>query len=92
MRPTFASCAKALQLPLSSKRANKDFYKGTRTGNILKMKRVAYIDGKGNPQFDRQGRQRTWTKRLNNKTVIDESRLDSFVVPPGLSDVKVSVG
>lgn len=89
MRPTLGNLSKALRLPLNSKKANKDFYKGTRTGNILRMKRVAYIDGEGKPQFDQHGRQKTWTKRRG--ITIDESRLDSYVVPPGLADTPVSI-
>ncbi|CAO1633178.1 unnamed protein product [Sympodiomycopsis kandeliae] len=88
MRPTQSLFSKALRIPLNSKKANKDYYKGTRTGNILKMKRIAYIDGQGNPQLDSSGRVKTWTKRIRNGNgvQIDESRLDSYVVPPGLAD------
>ncbi|WFC98943.1 hypothetical protein MYAM1_001676 [Malassezia yamatoensis] len=78
--------SKASRLPLNSKRANKDFYKGTRTGNIMQRKRIALADRAGNQLKDGLGRGRTWNLRTHR---IDESRTISFVVPPGLNDTKL---
>ncbi|WFD36654.1 hypothetical protein MCUN1_003541 [Malassezia cuniculi] len=87
LRPSAPLLSKASRMPLNSKKANKDFYKGTRTGNILRRKRIALADSRGNQHFDELGRPRTWNLRTHR---IDESRIPSFVVPPGLADTKVS--
>lgn len=46
------------------------------------------MNGDGTPQLDDHGRQKTWTQRKGIK--IDESRLNSYVVPPGLAETHVS--
>lgn len=87
MRPTLAAASKAMRLPLHSKRANKDFYKGTRTGNIMVRKRIAVANRfSGEPLEDDLGRVRSWNLKTNR---IDESRVASYVVPPGLHDARV---
>ncbi|KAK0549117.1 hypothetical protein OC846_001003 [Tilletia horrida] len=86
MRSTLELFSKALRLPLTSKRGNKDFYKGTRTGNIMKRKRIALTDRNGKAILDAEGRQKTW----NLKTAeLDESRIPCFVVPPGLAETQL---
>ena len=88
MRPTLALFSKASRLPLTSKRGNKDFYKGTRTGNIMRRKRIAQADRfTGRQMYDDLGRPSTWTMKTN---LIDESRVTSYIVPPGLAESKVS--
>lgn len=87
MFPSSIRQAKALRLPLNSKKANKDFYKGTGTGNILRRKRIASIDKFGNRLKDEHGRPREWTLMQKH---MDERRLPSYVVPPGLADTTVS--
>ncbi len=37
-KPTQVTFSKASRLPLNSKKANRDFFKGTRTGNIMRRK------------------------------------------------------
>lgn len=86
LRPSAPLLSKASRLPLNSKRANKDFYKGTRTGNIMRRKRIALADSQGNQHYDELGRPRTWNLRTHR---IDEARMPSFVVPPGLADTKL---
>ena len=86
LRPSAPLLSKASRLPLNSKRANKDFYKGTRAGNILRRKRIALADSQGNQHYDELGRPRTWNLRTHR---IDEARMPSFVVPPGLADTKL---
>ncbi|KAL4403033.1 hypothetical protein ACI68E_000815 [Malassezia pachydermatis] len=85
-RATQAAFSKASRLPLNSKKANKDFYKGTRAGNVLLRKRIALADRQGNQLYDAQGRPRTWNLRTHR---LDEGRMVSFVVPPGLADTKL---
>lgn len=86
LRPSAPLLSKASRLPLNSKRAGKDFYKGTGTGNILRRKRIALADSQGNQHYDELGRPRTWNLRTHR---IDEARMPSFVVPPGLADTKL---
>lgn len=88
MRPTLNLLSKASRLPLNSKKANKDFYKGTGTGNILVRKRIAVANRRsGEPILDEYGRVKTWNLKVNR---LDESRITSYVVPPGLYDTDVS--
>ena len=86
LRPSAPLLSKASRLPLNSKRAGKDFYKGTGTGNILRRKRIALADSQGNQHYDELGRPRTWNLRTHR---IDEARMVSFVVPPGLADTRL---
>ena len=86
LRPSAPLLSKASRMPLNSKKANKDFYKGTRTGNILRRKRIALADSRGNQHYDDFGRPLSWNLRTHR---IDEARMPSFVVPPGLEDTKV---
>lgn len=89
MRPTLSLFSKASRLPLTSKRGNKDFYKGTRTGNIMRRQRIAQADRFTGRQFyDEFGRPNTWTMMTRE---IDESKVTSYIVPPGLAETKVSV-
>ena len=85
-RASQPTLSKASRLPLNSKKANKDFYKGTRAANVLMRKRIALADPKGNQLYDDKGRARTWNLRTHR---LDESRMTSFVVPPGLADTKL---
>ncbi|EDP44058.1 hypothetical protein MGL_1455 [Malassezia globosa CBS 7966] len=85
-RATQTTLSKASRLPLNSKKANKDFYKGTRAANVLMRKRIALSDPKGNQLFDEQGRPRTWNLRTHR---LDEMRMVSYVVPPGLADTQL---
>ncbi|SNX82726.1 uncharacterized protein MEPE_01432 [Melanopsichium pennsylvanicum] len=85
-KPTQVACSKASRLPLNSKKANRDFYKGTRTGNIMRRKRIATADPRGNQLYDKNGNQRYWHLKTNQ---IDESRVPNFVVPPGLAETKL---
>lgn len=85
-KPTQVACSKASRLPLNSKKANRDFYKGTRTGNIMRRKRIATADPQGNQLYDKNGDERYW--HLKTKR-IDEARLPNYVVPPGLAQTKV---
>ena len=85
-KPTQVACSKASRLPLNSKKANRDFYKGTRTGNIMRRKRIATADPRGNQLYDKDGNQRYW--HLKTKQ-IDEARVPAYVVPPGLAQTKV---
>ncbi|CAO1615219.1 unnamed protein product [Parajaminaea phylloscopi] len=88
MRPSTTWLSKALRLPLNSKRGNADFYKGTRTGNILRRRRLPLMGHQGTRvQTDQNGREKVWTVRTHR---IDESKIPSFVVPPGLADTRVS--
>ncbi|KDN36357.1 hypothetical protein K437DRAFT_241230 [Tilletiaria anomala UBC 951] len=88
MLPTAVTLSKASRLPLTSKQANKNFYKGTRTGNVLLRKRIALVTRTTGAQlYDAQGHERTWNKRVGGR--LDESRMVSFVVPPGLADTKL---
>ncbi|PWN49073.1 hypothetical protein IE53DRAFT_388726 [Violaceomyces palustris] len=82
-KPTQALFSKASRLPLNSKKGNKDFYKGTRTGNIMMRKRIATSDRTGKQLYDKNGREMSWTKMTNR---IDESRVPSYIVPPGLAE------
>ncbi|PWN95874.1 hypothetical protein FA09DRAFT_321993 [Tilletiopsis washingtonensis] len=82
-RPTLALLSKASRLPLSSKKGNKDFYKGTRTPNVLLRKRIALADKHGMQLYDEFGRPATWNKRTHR---IDEARVPAYIVPPGLAD------
>lgn len=86
-KPTQVACSKASRLPLTSKKANRDFYKGTRTGNIMRRKRIATADPRGNQLYDKNANQRYW--HLKTKQ-IDEARIPAYVVPPGLAQTKVS--
>ncbi|CAD6955304.1 unnamed protein product [Tilletia controversa] len=86
MRSTLALFSKALRLPLTSKRANKDFYKGTRTGNIMRRKRIALTDRTGKQLHDADGRVRHWNLKTEQ---LDESRIPCFVVPPGLAETQL---
>lgn len=86
-KPTQVACSKASRLPLTSKKANRDFYKGTRTGNIMRRKRIATADPRGRQLLDEDGNERYWHLKTNR---IDEARVPSFVVPPGLAETKVS--
>ncbi|KAK0519151.1 hypothetical protein OC835_007627 [Tilletia horrida] len=86
MRATLTALSKALRLPLTSKRGNKDFYKGTRTGNVMRRKRIALTDKNGQQLYDATGRVRTWNLKTDQ---IDESRIPCFVVPPGLAETKL---
>lgn len=61
---------------------------GTRAGNVLLRKRIALADRQGNQLYDAQGRPRTWNLRTHR---LDEGRMVSFVVPPGLADTKVCI-
>ncbi|WFD32274.1 hypothetical protein MSPP1_003319 [Malassezia sp. CBS 17886] len=83
LRATAPVGSKASRLPLTSKKANKDFYKGTRTGNVMRRQRIALADRQGNQLYDAQGRARTWNLRTHR---LEETRMVSFVVPPGLAD------
>ncbi|CDR88055.1 uncharacterized protein SPSC_03641 [Sporisorium scitamineum] len=85
-KPTQVACSKASRLPLNSKKANRDFYKGTRTGNIMRRKRIATADPRGNQLYDTNGRERYW--HLKTKR-IDEARVPNYVVPPGLAETKL---
>ncbi|CAO1636666.1 unnamed protein product [Jaminaea pallidilutea] len=93
MRPTISLFSKALRHPLSSKRGNKDYYKGTRTGNVLLKKRMPYLSHGGTRiQLDAKGRERTWTMpkdRVDGSGRLDESKMTSFVVPPGLEGTQL---
>ncbi len=90
MRPTASSLAKASRLPLTSKKGNKNFYKGTGATNVLQRRRVALVNrNTGEALYDNAGNARTWNKQLAGR--LDESRMVSYVVPPGLADTKVSV-
>ena len=89
MRPSLSLWSKASRLPLNSKKANKDFYKGTRTGNIMVRKRIAVANrNTGEDLYDDRGRVRTWNLKTHR---IDENRVTSYIVPPGLEDSKVRV-
>lgn len=87
MRPSLAVLSKASRLPLNSKKANKDFYKGTRTGNIMVRKRLPVANrNTGEQLYDDAGNPRTW----NVKTArIDEARVPSYIVPPGIAQCRV---
>ncbi|UZJ51685.1 hypothetical protein CBS101457_001005 [Exobasidium rhododendri] len=83
MRPSLALWSKASRLPLNSKKANKDFYKGTRAGNIMIRKRIAVANrNTGEQLYDEDERERTWNLKTHR---IDEGRVTSYIVPPGLS-------
>ncbi|KAE8208904.1 hypothetical protein CF319_g3164 [Tilletia indica] len=86
MRSSLALFSKALRLALTSKRANKDFYKGTRTGNIMRRKRIALTDRNGKQLHDAEGRVRHWNLKTEQ---LDESRIPCFVVPPGLAETQL---
>ncbi|PWN42907.1 hypothetical protein IE81DRAFT_323049 [Ceraceosorus guamensis] len=77
-RATSALFSKASRLPLTSKKANKDFYKGTGALNVLRRKRIALADRKGQ-QLDKK----TWTLMTHR---LDELRVPAYIVPPGLND------
>ncbi|PWN26459.1 hypothetical protein BDZ90DRAFT_233097 [Jaminaea rosea] len=83
LRPTLPLFSKAVRLPLNSKKANRDFYKGTRTGNPLRRTRIALMSHHGSriQRDPATGREKTWTIMGHR---LDESRMMSFVVPPGL--------
>lgn len=49
----------------------------------MQRKRIALADPRGNQLYDEQGRGRTWNLKTHR---IDEGRMPSFVVPPGLED------
>ncbi|KAN0061008.1 hypothetical protein ACQY0O_006742 [Thecaphora frezii] len=85
-KPTPSLCSKASRLPLTSKKGNRDFFKGTRTGNIMKRKRIATSDPRGNQIYDEYGRPKSWTIKMHR---IDESRVPSYVVPPGLAETNL---
>lgn len=87
-KPTQVACSKASRLPLNSKKANKDFYKGTRTGNIMRRKRIATADPRGKQLYDKNGRERYWHLKTDR---IDEARVPNYVVPPGLAETQVSL-
>jgi hypothetical protein len=88
MRPSLALLSKASRLPLNSKRGNKDFYKGTRTGNILRRKRIATFNRSTGAQiYQEDGSPKSWTLMGMN---IDEARMTSYIVPPGLAQSDVS--
>lgn len=87
-KSTQITLSKASRLPLNSKKANRDFFKGTRTGNIMRRKRIATADPKGTPLFDKNGNQRYWHLKTGQ---IDEARVPNYVVPPGLAETKVSI-
>ncbi|SYW79382.1 uncharacterized protein UBRO2_03066 [Ustilago bromivora] len=86
-KPTQVTCSKASRLPLTSKKANRDFYKGTRTGNIMRRKRIATADSRGTQLYDKGGRERYWHLKTAR---IDEARIPNYVVPPGLAETKLS--
>lgn len=87
MRPSLSLFSKASRLPLTSKRGNKDFYKGTRTGNILRRKRIATFErSTGKQIYGDDGMPKSWTLMGRN---IDESRVTSYIVPPGLAESEV---
>lgn len=89
MRPTLNLFAKASRLPLNSKKANKDFYKGTGTGNIMRRKRLAVaIRTTGEQLYDEFDRPRTWNLTTHR---LDEARIPSYIVPPGMADSRVSL-
>ncbi|SAM78355.1 uncharacterized protein UBRO_02012 [Ustilago bromivora] len=85
-KPTQVTCSKASRLPLTSKKANRDFYKGTRTGNIMRRKRIATADSRGTQLYDKGGRERYWHLKTAR---IDEARIPNYVVPPGLAETKL---
>ena len=108
MHATSSTLAKASRLPLTSKQASKNFYKGTRAANVLKRIRVGYPSlpsssshgSRGGlsvsqhralaltPRVDQQtGVEKSWSKRAGGR--LDEARMISFVVPPGLERTKV---
>ncbi|PWN94195.1 hypothetical protein FA10DRAFT_248806 [Acaromyces ingoldii] len=87
MRPTLNLFAKASRLPLNSKKANKDFYKGTGTGNIMRRKRLAVaIRTTGEQLYDEFDRPRTWNLMTHR---LDEARIPSYIVPPGMADSRL---
>jgi large subunit ribosomal protein L41 len=89
MRPSSSLWSKASRLPLNSKKANKDFYKGTRTGNIMVRKRIAVANRfTGEQLYDKDDRRKSWNLKTHR---IDEGRVPSYIVPPGLADSQVSV-
>jgi hypothetical protein len=59
---------------------------GTRAANVLQRKRIALADPKGHQLYDDKDRARTWNLRTHR---IDEARMVSFVVPPGLADTRL---
>jgi len=59
---------------------------GTRAANVLLRKRIALADPKGHQLYDDKDRPRTWNLRTHR---IDEARMVSFVVPPGLADTRL---
>lgn len=88
MRPSIALFSKASRLPLNSKKANKDFYKGSRAGNIMLRKRISVANrNTGEQLYDEEDRERTWSLKTHR---IDESRVVSYIVPPGIAESKVS--
>lgn len=54
----------------------------------MMRKRIALADRNGNQIVDAQGRPKTWNLKTHR---LDESRITSFVVPPGLADTQVSM-
>lgn len=52
----------------------------------MQRKRIALADRSGNQIYDKYGREKTWNLRTYR---IDEGRMISFVVPPGLNDTKL---
>jgi large subunit ribosomal protein L41 len=87
MRPSLALFSKASRLPLNSKKANKDFYKGTRTGNIMVRRRMPVANrNTGEQLFNNLGQPRTWNIKTNR---IDEARVPSYIVPPGIAQCEV---
>ncbi|EPQ28379.1 uncharacterized protein PFL1_04206 [Pseudozyma flocculosa PF-1] len=85
-KPTPSLCSKASRLPLTSKKGNRDFFKGTRTGNIMRRKRIATSDPAGRQLYDKNGRELSWTIKTHR---IDEARVPSYIVPPGLAETKL---
>lgn len=91
MHSTLTLFSKALRFPLTSKRGNKDFYKGTRAGNILRRKRLGAVSRLGQVLKDVTPSGRV-VDRVEYRRVmhIDETKVPSFIVPPGLADTPVS--
>ena len=52
----------------------------------MRRKRIALADRQGNQLFDKLGRERTWNLKTH---LIDEARMPSYVVPPGLANTEV---
>jgi len=89
MRPSPATLSKASRLPLNSKKGNKNFYKGVGVTNVLRRTRIALVNrNTGEQLYDHKtGKELTWNKR--REAQLDESRMVSFVVPPGLAETQV---